>query len=161
MHDLTATATPARARRIETAAEGAQLIAHLGDLLDSLLLIVEEETGFVRNGQITEAARLEPRKAELAGQYYAATEWLKGNVAFLRANLPEKLDELRRRHDLFRALLQINLTVLATAHAVSEGIMRGVAQELTRKAAPQIYGVSGRPSAPAPNAARPVTLSRT
>ena len=51
---------------------------------------------------------------------------------------------LRQRHDLFHALLQINLTVLATAHAVSEGIMRGVHEEVTRKSVPQTYGASGR-----------------
>ena len=51
--------------------------------------------------------------------------------------------ELRQRHDLFRAVLQMNLTVLATAHAVSESIMRGVSSELARKATPQgAYGAS-------------------
>ena len=44
------------------------------------------------------------------------------------------LATLQPRHDTFRALLQINLTVLATAHAVSEGIVRGVSGELARKA---------------------------
>ena len=38
----------------------------------------------------------------------------------------------------------MNLTVLATAHAVSESIMRGVSAELARKATPQAYGASGR-----------------
>ena len=56
--------------------------------------------------------------------------------------------ELRQRHDLFRAVLQMNLTVLATAHAVSESIMRGVSAELARKATPQAYGASGRATAP-------------
>ena len=54
------------------------------------------------------------------------------------------VDDLRKRHDVFRALLQMNLTVLATAHAVSESIMRGVSRELARKATPQAYGASGR-----------------
>ena len=39
--------------------------------------------------------------------------------------VPDKLETLRRRHDAFRALLQIDLTVLATAHAVSEGMVPG------------------------------------
>src|SRR5262249_27560191 len=63
--------------------------------------------------------------------------------------------------DVFRPLLQINLTVLATVHAVSEGIVRGVAGEMTRKAAPQTYGVSGRAIAPAPHTARPAAVNRT
>src|SRR5262249_49180199 len=122
--------------------------------------VVQQETEFVRHGRLAQAAKLEPRKSELAGQYYAAIERLKANAAFLRARLPDTLHKLQRRHDMFRPLLQLNLTVLATAHAVSEGIIRGVAGEIARKAAPQTYGVSGRPTAPAANAARPVTLSR-
>jgi flagellar biosynthesis/type III secretory pathway chaperone len=148
-------------RAIQTAAEGAQLLAQLRELLEVLLSIVEEETELVRNGRIVDVARLEPKKAELAGQYYAMTQRLKANAKFLSATMPDKVAELRHRHDVFRSLLQINLTVLATAHAVSEGIVRGVAGEITRKAAPQTYGVSGRANAPAANAARPVAISRT
>jgi hypothetical protein len=54
----------------------------------------------------------------------------------------------------------MNLTVLATAHAVSESIMRGVSGELARKATPAAYGASGRPAAPSAAARQPLTLSR-
>src|SRR5262245_64885342 len=148
-------------RRIETTAEAVELLAHIGTVLNALPAIVEAETNLVRDSRLAEAARLEPKKTELAGQYYAAIERLKQNTDFLRSHAPDRLHALQDRHEMFRALLQINLTVLATAHAVSEGIIRGVASELTRKAAPQVYGVSGRQAAPAPTAARPVTLSRT
>jgi hypothetical protein len=47
------------------------------------------------------------------------------------ANLSARCRELRRKHDELHALLRINLTVLATAHAVSEGIIRGVAELVT------------------------------
>ena len=53
-----------------------------------------------------------------------------------------------------------NLTVLATAHAVSESIMRGVSTELARKATPQGYGASGRATAPAASSQQPLTVSR-
>jgi len=148
-------------RRIETTAEAVELLAHIGTVLNALLAIVEAETDLVRDSRLAEASRLEPKKTELAGQYYAAIERLKQNTDFLRATVPNKLHAMQHRHEMFRALLQINLTVLATAHAVSEGIIRGVAGEITRKAAPQTYGMSGRQSAPAPTASRPVTLSRT
>jgi hypothetical protein len=147
--------------RIESAAEGAKFLAELAELLETLLKVLEDETTLVRAGRLAQAAQLTATKGELASRYYAATERMKSNAAFLRANLPEKLDDLKHRHEMFRSFLQINLTVLATAHAVSEGIVRGVAGEITRKAAPSIYGASGRATAPAPNAARPVTLSRS
>ncbi len=75
--------------------------------------------------------------------------------------MPEALDTLRARHDAFQALLQDNLMVLATAHAVSEGIIRGVAGEFARKQAPSTYGASGRASAPASKASQPMAISRT
>jgi len=153
--------TQNRPRRIETTAEAVDLLTHIATVLDALLMIIETETTLVRDSRLAEASRLEPKKTELAGRYYAAIERLKQNTDFLRTNQPDKLHALQHRHEMFRALLQINLTVLATAHAVSEGIIRGVAGEITRKAAPQTYGVSGRQSAPAPTASRPVTLSRT
>jgi hypothetical protein len=155
-----AQAAPGR-RPIETKAEAEELIAQLSETLEALLRIVEHETALVRAGSVGEASKLEAQKAELAGKYHAATERVKQNTKVLAALVPAKLDALRRRHDMFRPLLQINLTVLATAHAVSQSIIRGVAEEVTRKSAPSTYGMSGRANAPSPTAAKPVTLSRT
>jgi hypothetical protein len=85
---------------------------------------------------------------------------VKASQPYLAKSAPATLAALTKRHDTFRALLQINLTVLATAHAVSEGILRGVSDALTRKAAPQTYGAGGRHTAPSRNAAQPLTVSR-
>jgi len=41
-------------------------------------------------------------------------------------------------------MLQINLTVLATAHAVSEGIVRGVNTEIQRRNIPNTYTATGQ-----------------
>jgi hypothetical protein len=153
-------APPSAPRPVATDMEAQKLIENLARTMDALLAIVEEETEFVRAGRIDQVAELERRKAELASSYYGATERIKANTTFLKASLPRELDALRRQHEMFRSLLQINLTVLATAHAVSEDIIRGVAGEMNRKAAPQTYGQSGRQTAPRTNAA-PVTLSRT
>jgi hypothetical protein len=62
--------------------------------------------------------------------------------------------------ETFRAVLQRNLIVLATTHAVSEGIMRRLSGDLARKAAPQIYGASGRATAPSSKYGQPLAISR-
>jgi hypothetical protein len=152
---------PPRPAPIATAADGQKLMQELSEVMEALLALVEEESALVRVGKIAQATALEPHKAALASRYFIAAEKLKANRKLLSAHFPKEIAALRQRHASFHALLQINLTVLATAHAVSEGIIRGVAGELTRKAAPQTYGQSGRATAPAPSAARPVTLSRT
>jgi hypothetical protein len=137
------------------------LVTHLTGVMDSIIGVVEQETQLVRAGKLNEAAQLEPAKTALARAYVADSTRVKASQAALAAAAPDLLDKLRRRHSEFQALLQINLTVLATAHAVSEGIMRGVADELARKAAPQTYGAGGRPTVPGPNAAQPLAVCRS
>jgi flagellar biosynthesis/type III secretory pathway chaperone len=151
---------PATRPPIATAAQAAQLIGHLADVMTALLEVLEEETQLVRAGRISEVGRIAPRKSELARGYVADAELIKANGLYLARTLPREFDELRRRHEQFRALLQINLAVLATAHAVSEGIIRSAAGELARKAAPQTYGGNGRATAPGASACPPVAVSR-
>ena len=68
---------------------------------------------------------------------------------------------LKRHHETFRAMLQINLTVLATAHAVSEGIVRGVNTEVQRRNMPNAYTAGGQRAAPSPRQVRPLAVSRS
>ena len=145
---------------IASVSEGEALIRHLTEIMDALLGTVEEETALVRAGKLVEAAELEAAKSELSGMYVTDTARIRANQAYLNRVAPALAADLRRRHDLFRAVLQMNLTVLATAHAVSESIMRGVSSELARKATPQAYGASGRASAPGAASLQPLTLSR-
>jgi hypothetical protein len=152
--------TPTPPVPIGSAAEGEWVIRHMLDVMDALLAAVEEETELVRAGRLAEATRLEPSKSELSRMYIEDTARIRAAQIYLAQAAPELVTELRQRHDLFRALLQINLTVLATAHAVSEGIMRSVSAELARKATPQAYGASGRATVPSAAAMQPLTVSR-
>ena len=147
-------------RPVETKEEAQRLLAHLSDVMDALLGIVEQETALVRAGRLNAVFPLEPAKAELARLYVADLARVKASRPYLSQHQPEVLAALRQRHESFRALLQINLTVLATAHAVAEGIVRGVAEEVSRQAAPQVYGASGRRTAPAAAPALPLSVSR-
>lgn len=144
----------------DEAMHGAGVLSRLPLVMDSLVKIIEDETALVRAGRLGEAAKLEAVKTDLARQYVRDAGWLKANREVLAEAIPDEMKVLREKHDLFRALLQINLTVLATAHAVSEGIMRGVSDELNRKAQPATYGASGRATAPRPGSSQPLTVSR-
>ncbi|HXW23141.1 MAG TPA: hypothetical protein VEK73_00220 [Xanthobacteraceae bacterium] len=151
---------PASPPPIATAAEAARLIGHLANVMASLLEVLEEETQLVRAGRISEIGRIEPKKSELARLYVADSGLVKANGLFLARQLPREFADLRRRHEEFHAVLQINLAVLATAHAVSEGIIRAAAGEMARKRAPQTYGLTGRATTPAARACPPVAVSR-
>ena len=80
---------------------------------------------------------------------------------FLSQAAPELLATLHRHHDTFRAMLQVNLTVLATAHAVSEGIVRGVNAEIQRRNIPNTYTAAGQRAAPGPRNITPLAVSRS
>ena len=129
--------------------------------MDALQILLERETALVRAGQLREARPLEQAKSDLARRYYEAVRQVDAFGRAFADTAPTLLADLRQRHERFRTLLQGNLTVLATAHAVSEGIMRGVAAELTRKASPQVYGAGGRPAHSDGRATQPLTVSRT
>jgi hypothetical protein len=136
------------------------VMSDLSATMDDIVRIVEQETELVRAGRLAEASGLQAAKTDLANRYYAGTSRLKTMLPELSATRSQAVAELKRRHEQFHALLQINLTVLATAHAVSEGIMRGVSDALSRKAAPSTYGASGRTNAPGASAAQPLAVSR-
>ena len=154
-------AAKAAPQPIHSTAEAENLIRHLLTAMDALVATVEQETSLVRAGKLKDALALEATKAELARTYVSDTAQVKANLPVLKQQVPDLLAALRKQHDTFNALLQINLTVLATAHAVSEGLIRGAHAEVARKNAPQTYGQSGRATAPSRNVATPISVSRT
>jgi len=135
-------------------------VAGLSEVMEGLQSVVEEETTLVRAGRLCEASRLAPKKTELAGRYFRAVEELKANSKRLARNAPDQ-GVLADRHERLQAVLKSNLMVLATAHAVSEGILRRLSGDLARKTYPQGYGASGRTTGPDTRRAAPLALSRT
>jgi hypothetical protein len=144
-----------------TQAEARKLGENLMDAMRALLAVIERETELVRAGKLREAMTSEPRKAELSKNYVNAVGQLKANQKQLAQAAPELLKTLHRHHDLFRSMLQINLTVLATAHAVSESIVRGVNTEMQRRSMPNTYTAAGKRAAPSPRHITPLSVSRS
>ena len=144
-----------------TPAEARKLAEELMDAMGVLLGIIERETELVRAGKIREAMAFEPNKAESSRRYIGAVTRVKAAHQYLAKTAPDLLATLQRHHDTFRAMLQVNLTVLATAHAVSESIVRGVNAEVQRRNIPNTYGASGRPVNPGARHLTPLAVSRS
>ena len=155
MSNTTISAVP-----VTTTAEAQALAAHYVEVMETLIGVIQQETDLVREGRLAQATKLAEPKADLARLYIADTLRLRASRGRIAEMAPDTLEALKRRHDAFRSLLQINLTVLATAHAVSEGIVRGVSGEMIRKSSPQTYGATGRANSPDPRAAQPLAVSR-
>jgi hypothetical protein len=130
-------------------------------IAEALLGVIERETELVRAGKLREAMAFEPQKTELSRRYVAVISHLKANQKCMALIAPDLLKTLHRHHDVFRSMLQVNLTVLATAHAVSESIVRGVNAEMQRRTIPNTYTAAGRRAAPGPRNIAPLSVSRS
>ena len=153
--------TPTLYPAAANAAEARKLAENLMDVMSELLSVIERETELVRAGRLREGMKLEPQKSELSRRYVVVVGQLKASQKYLAQAAPELLKTLHRHHDLFRSMLQVNLTVLATAHAVSENIMRGVNAEMQRRNMPNTYTAAGRRAAPNPRHTTPLSVSRS
>jgi hypothetical protein len=164
MNHFNASRQPVQAQRPNTApgsAEARKIAEQLMDAMSALLGLIERETELVRAGQVREAMTLESKKQELSRNYVGAVSQLKANQAQLAKSEPELLSTLHRHHDAFRAMLQVNLTVLATAHAVSESVVRGVNAEIQKRNVPNTYTAAGRRATPGPRHITPLAVSRS
>jgi hypothetical protein len=123
----------------------AGVLATMGDLEK----VLAAETAHVRVGRIRDGLAEEAKKSELASAYMRGLEAVKANAIALARFAPDALDRLKAAHAGFGRAVETNQTVLATARAVSESLMKGVAEEMNRLSRPQGYGPPG------PRAARP------
>lgn len=145
---------------IASKAAAEALLNHIGETMVALVQVFEDETRLVRAGKLTAAAELAPEKTNLASVYVRDIEAMKENVRFIKETLPELVEEMRAAHDSFREILGRNLRVVATAQSVAEGLIRGAAEEASRRHNPRGYHTNGR-TAPAKTNTRPVMVSRS
>ena len=144
-----------------TPAEAHKIARELLEVMNGLLSLIESETELVRAGKLREAMTLGATKTELSRRYVGVVGRMKASQKYLSRTAPELLTTLHRHHDVFRAMLQVNLTVLATAHAVSENIVRGVNTEMQRRNIPNTYTAAGQRAAPGPRNITPLSVSRS
>jgi len=134
----------------------ADVLATMGDLEK----VLHNETAHVRVGRIRDGLAEEAKKSELASAYMRGLESVKANAIALARFAPEALQKLKAAHGAFGRAVETNQTVLATARAVSESLMKGVAEEMNRLSRPQGYGPAG-PQAPRLARSEPLVLSKS
>jgi hypothetical protein len=134
--------------------------ADLRRAINSLQRIIEQETAYLRAGDTKSSTKLESEKTEASKFYVAAVLRAQKAQRLMTRLLPDTLTTLQSEHDRLRAALQVNLTVLATAHAVSEAVIRGVNAEVQKRTMPQTYTAYGRQSAPGARHVVPIAVSR-
>jgi hypothetical protein len=146
---------------ITSKADAERAVDDLTELFAGLSALLQRETLMVRAGKVRGAAAIEPAKKDLVGRFYAASERIKAHAKFVMQAVPNRCTTLKSAQEELRTVLQKNMAVLATAHAVSEGIVRRLSGQLAKKSSPQVYGATGRAVAPSPKHGRPLAVSRT
>lgn len=145
--------------RVGSRTEAEQLAAGVLGTMSELEVLLEAETGHIRVGRFREGLSQEARKSELAAAYIQGLEAVKGNAVALARHAPEALDRLKKAHLAFGKVVEANQVVLATARAVSETLVKGIAEEMDRQSRPQAYAPAGR-AAPRSTASAPLVVSR-
>ncbi len=117
-HSPLAVDVPSVASR-ETAAE---ICAMIETTMDSLLQLIEAESVLLRAGKHVAAAALDARKNDFAAAYLADLAMLRQIGPELEHFAPEAVERLRRLHEEFISVLQIDMAALAAARAASEPV---------------------------------------
>ncbi len=151
---------PGPSPRVSTREEAARLVAGVLEHLGGLEKLIEVETANLRAGRIRDALSTQERKAELTGHYLRGLEAVKANAVALARFVPGELERLKGAHAGFSRVVEVNQVVLATARAVSESLVKGIADEMSRAAAPQGYGPASGYGAARPAAGTPLVVSK-
>ena len=144
--------------RVTGRADAEALVAGVLAAMRGLEAALEEETAHVRVGRIRDGLAPEVRKSELAAGYMRALESVKANAVALARFAPDAVEKLKTAHGGFARTVEENRIVLATARAVSEGLVRSLSDEIARASRPASYA----PAGPARGArAEPLVVSRS
>jgi hypothetical protein len=147
--------------RIATAQDAETLVAAALDALETLDPIIVEETVLMRDGQLKAALDLSDKKNAASQRYQRMLEDLKANAIALGRFAPPSLALLRKRHEAFAELMNLNMAVLGTAKTVSESIVRELAVDVGLARSPQGYGAYGQQVAGYRTPAAPLSVSKT
>ncbi|MGE0652322.1 MAG: flagellar protein FlgN [Alphaproteobacteria bacterium] len=120
-----------------------QICAAVESNMDELVRLIEEETALVRSGHLFAAGELQVPKAECARQFIAGMEAVKKIRPAIEKVAPDAIERLKRRHEEFKSVLQMNLAVLATAREVSDNLIEDLARGVGRGPAQRGYGSTG------------------
>ena len=122
----------APAARILGRDDAERLVAGVLATMADLEKVLANETAHVRVGRIRDGLAEEAKRSELASAYMRGLEAVKANAIALARFAPEALARLKAAHGAFGRVVETNQTVLATARAVSENLVKGVADEMNR-----------------------------
>ncbi|PIK72500.1 hypothetical protein CS379_13635, partial [Methylobacterium frigidaeris] len=109
---------------VADAAAAERLVAETLGTMRDLEALLGRESDHIRVGRLAEGLAEAPQKTALAGAYLQGLQAVKANAVALARFAPEGIAALREAHGRFSEAVAANQAVLATARAISEGLLR-------------------------------------
>lgn len=138
----------------------AELCGLAMNTLESLVMVLNQETTLLRAGRARDAGELTAEKTRLAQDYMGFARSVQRETTRLRAEAPELVAALLGGHDRLATQMAENLRVIATARTVTEDLLTDVAKAMSAKARPKTYGANGELSGQPPQIASGVSINR-
>ncbi len=145
--------------QMPTRDEAGHMVDRIVETVERLNAIMQRETELIRSAKLKEAGRLVDDKATLAGLYQRELEAVRAAASAIGRLVPDRAEILRHRLAGLQETLSVNLAVVGTARAVAEDMMRTVADEVSRRERPTVYGMQGQMAPPKVGPA-PISISR-
>ena len=136
-------AQPGTPDPLPSAMSAVDLCQSLENSMEVLIELIEQECELVRAGKLDQAQAVHATKAKCAQAYVEAHRLVKTQAERLHLEAPQAVAALNHRHQEFRSLLQLNMAALVAAKAVSEDLVRTVAESAGQAARPETYGAAG------------------
>lgn len=140
---------PGRSRpSVTTREEAERFLEAFAGMMGELEQVLERESAGLAAGRIQAALAEEVRKSALAAGYLQGLEHARANAVALARFAPDAAARLKDAHTGFRAALERNQAILETTKSVSEGLVKSVAEEMSKQTRPAGYGQASVPSRP-------------
>ncbi len=136
------------------------LCARAESALAALVEVMNRETTYLRAGHMKQAADLTAEKTQLAQDYVSIARTVQRVSDRLKAEVPVRVDALRRGHEALATQMAENLRVLATARSITETLLTDVARQVGGSSAPKTYSAGGQAPQKAAETIKGLSINR-
>ena len=127
--------------RIATPEDADALCTRVLGTLSDLVGVLDRETDLLRKNRPQEITALHARKSALSTAMAHDMALLKRDVDYIKMAAPEQIEAIKERQSAFQKSLAANYDALAAMKAVSESLLRTVADAVgARRGGPEVYG---------------------
>ena len=137
-----------------------ELCRRTGEVLKSLVEIMNAETTLLRAYRYKQAGELTAEKTQLAQDYVGLARSIQRRLPQLQEQVPTAVAELKLGHERLATQMAENLRVLATARDVTDRLLTDVARAVAAPTRTNTYGAKGTMIAPPTAGGRGIAVNR-